>query len=128
LNKVARIPLLDMGEATHALFKDGTKIEKIICCKLLDAHQEETKEYFIANEAIIPGVYQRTIYKKGPKESERIGALMIDIENGMYVLKLGNPMDRPAGIDFHITVQTTTQESTCLNSQSEECQSTKAVA
>jgi hypothetical protein len=128
LTKVALIPVLDIGsDDSRTLFKDGTKIEKIICCKLLDAQGVETKDYFIANEALIPGVYQRTIYEKGPSESTKLGTLFIDLKAGVYTLRLSNPLHRPAGLDLHVTVQPT-EESKCQNCPSAECQSMKAAA
>ncbi|WDS62152.1 hypothetical protein [Pseudomonas phage D6] len=126
MNPVARIPVLDTGKESRLLFTDGTVIEKVISCKLLDAHQQEVKDYLICNEAIIPGVYQRTIYHKGREESVKIGSLMLDIGTGHYFLKLENPMHRPAGVDLYLSIQP--KESTCPTSSSESSQSTKAVA
>lgn len=126
MNLVARIPVLDAGKESKLLFKDGTEIEKVISCKLLDAHGEEVKDYLICNEAIIPGVYQRTIYRKGREESVKLGSLMLDIGTGHYFLKLENPMDRPAGVDLHLIIQP--KESKCTKCQSADCQSTIAAA
>ncbi|QBJ02817.1 hypothetical protein MZD04_gp291 [Pseudomonas phage Psa21] len=130
MKQVVLIPVLDTGtNEQRKLFTDGTQIDAVHNCELLNAYLERFTDYFVVCDAIIPGVYQRTIYFKGPTASIQIGSLMVDLKTGLYTLKLSDPMARPAGLDIHLTVNTIPKESECRSKYpSEQCHSMKAVA
>jgi hypothetical protein len=105
-SNVVKIPVICMGAESKFLTKKTVQLEKIVSCQLVDAYGVQIKDYVVANEAPIPGLYQRTLYKKGPETSEKIGSLFVDQVTGSYTLKLLDPLARPAGIDIQLTIQT----------------------
>lgn len=105
-SNIVTIPVICMGAESKFLTKRTVQLDKIVSCQLVNAHGEQIKDYVVANEAPIPGLYQRTIYKKGPQTSEKIGSLFVDQTTGSYTLKLLDPLARPAGVDIQLTIQT----------------------
>ncbi|MNC06864.1 hypothetical protein D3C75_543870 [compost metagenome] len=105
-SNTVKIPVICMGAESKFLTKKTVQLDKIVSCVLVDAYGVQVKDYVVANEAPIPGLYQRTIYKKGLNESEKVGSLFVDTVTGSYTLKLLDPLHRPAGIDIKLTIQT----------------------
>lgn len=79
-------------------------------CSLLEVDREISKRFLVTNEMAIPNVFQRTIYFKGPRESLRIGMLMVDLIEGLYTLKVDDVLTRPAGLDIQLSLKLTTKE------------------
>jgi hypothetical protein len=109
--RIVKIPVICMGAETRKLYATLESPIKVVGCRFLNVDEEHLKEYIAANEAPIPNVYQRTLYKKGPETSEKIGCLFVDLQTGVYTLKLNDPLARPAGVDIHLTIQETPKES-----------------
>lgn len=79
-------------------------------CAAVDVDRNVSRQFIVVNEMAVPNIFQRTIYFKGAKESLRIGMLLVDLQEGLYSLKVDNPMSRPAGLDIQLTLQLTTKE------------------
>lgn len=77
----------------------------VTVAELLEIDDTRSTIYTLVNEASTERLYQRTIYRKGRNESQRIGVVMIDLPTGLYSLKVDDPLNRPAGLDLQLTLQ-----------------------
>lgn len=101
--KIIQLPILP-GEGTFNIPK-GFRVSQVLTSELT-VNGVTTKEFFThAEMAEHPQFYQRSIFFKGKEESLRIASLLVCFATNGWLLKMPNPMNRPAGLDIQLTLK-----------------------